>query len=137
MREADAAAVAELANELGYPSTGAHINKRIRTISESDLLLVSVDKNDKSIAFVQAHPVCVLEAGFRVEILGLVVSSKARRMGIGQKLVAEVEAWARTLGTESVVVRSNTKRIESHLFYPALSYNVVKTQAVYEKKLVS
>jgi predicted N-acetyltransferase YhbS len=135
MSEADAAAVAELSGELGYPNTAEAISKRIGAISRSDLVLVAVDATDKPVAFIQGHPVYIIEAGFRVEILGLVVSSIARRCGIGRRLVAEVEAWARKLGVEAVVVRSNTKRAESHLFYPALGYKLIKTQAVYEKEL--
>ena len=77
----------------------------------------------------------MIEVGAWVEIVGLVVSSKARRSGIGRRLIAEVERWAASLGAERVVVRSNTKRDESHRFYPAMGYEMVKTQAVYQKKL--
>ena len=37
------------------------------------------------------------------------------------------------IGAEAVVVRSNTKRVESHIFYPALGFTVSKTQSVYRK----
>src|SRR5947209_20215106 len=133
MAETDAEMVAALAAELGYPSETEAIGVRIRAIGESDLLLVAVDASDKAVGFIQAHRVCIIEVGFRVEILGLVVSSPVRRSGIGRRLIAEAERWAKSIDAEAISVRSNTKRIEAHLFYPALGYTKIKTQAVYEK----
>ena len=135
MTEADAEAVAGLALELGYPNEIETIGERIRAIGKADLLLVAVDPYDTPVGFIQAHRVCIIEAGFRVEILGLVVSSNARREGIARTLMQEVERWAKTTGAEVVSVRSNTKRSEAHLFYPATGYNKIKTQAVYEKPM--
>ena len=133
MAATDAEVVAMLAGELDYPNEVEAIRTRIRAIGESDLLLVAVDAKDRPVGFIQAHRVCVIEVGFRVEILGLVVLSSARRSGIARRLIAEVECWTKNVGVETISVRSNTKRIEAHLFYPALGFKKVKTQAVYEK----
>ena len=133
MAEADAETVATLAGELGYPNEVEMIRARVRAIGEADLLLVAVDANDKAVGFIQAHRVCIIEVGFRVEILGLVVLSSAHRNGIGRRLIDEAERWAKHIGAEALSVRSNTKRIEAHSFYPALGYEKIKTQAVYEK----
>jgi GNAT superfamily N-acetyltransferase len=133
MVETDAEVVAALAAELGYPNQVETIRARVRAIGDTDLLLVAVDASNKAVGFIQAHRVCIIEAGFRVEILGLVVSSSVRRSGIGRKLIAEVERWATNIGAEAISVRSNTKRREAHRFYPALGYKRIKTQAVYEK----
>src|SRR5437773_2867000 len=122
MAETDAEVVAALAAELGYPSETETIGVRIRAIGESDLLLVAADASDKPVGFIQAHRVCIIEVGFRVEILGLVVSSIAQRKGIARMLIGEVELWAQKIGAEVVSVRSNTKRAEAHLFYPAMGY---------------
>jgi GNAT superfamily N-acetyltransferase len=134
MVEADAEVVAELATELGYPNEIEAIRRRIRPIEEADLLLVAADASDKPVGFIQAHRVCIIEVGFRVEILGLVVSSIARRKGTARMLIGEVELWAKKIGAEVVSVRSNTKRAEAHLFYPTMGYKQIKTQAVYEKR---
>ena len=134
MAETDAEVVAALVGELGYPSETEAIPARIRAIGESDLLLVAVDAGDKAIGFIQAHRVSIIEVGFRVEILGLVVSSSARRSGIARKLIEQAETWAKNIGADAISVRSNTKRIEAHVFYPALGYRKIKTQAVYEKR---
>lgn len=137
MVEADAEVVAELAMQLGYPNEIEAIRRRICPIGEADLLLIAADANDKPVGFIQAHRVCIIEVGSRVEILGLVVSSTARRNGIARTLVGEVELWAKKTGAEVVSVRSNTKRAEAHFFYPAMGYKQIKTQAVYEKQIVS
>jgi GNAT superfamily N-acetyltransferase len=134
MVEADAEVVAKLATELGYRNEIAAIRRRIRPIGEADLLLVATDSSDKPVGFIQAHRVCIIEVGFRVEILGLVVSSAARRKGIARTLIGEAELWAKKIGAQGVSVRSNTNRVEAHLFYPALGYKQIKTQAVYEKR---
>jgi GNAT superfamily N-acetyltransferase len=134
MVEADAEAVAELAAELGYPNEIEEIRRRIRPIQEADLLLVAADARDKPVGFIQAHLICIIEVGLRVEILGLVVSSTTRRKGIARLLIGEVELWAKKMGAAVVSVRSNTKRTEAHLFYPTMGYRQIKTQAVYEKR---
>ena len=135
MVEADAEVVAELATELGYPNGIEAIRRRIRPIGEANLLLVASEASDKPVGFIQAHRVCIIEVGLRVEILGLVVSSTVRRKGIARMLIGEVELWAQKIGAEVVSVRSNTKRAEAHLFYPAMGYKQIKTQAVYEKRI--
>jgi len=61
------------------------------------------------------------------------VSSSVRRGGIARRLIEEAESWAKNIGADAISVRSNTKRIEAHLFYPALDYQKIKTQSVYEK----
>lgn len=133
MAAMDAEAVVTLARELGYPNEIGEICSRVRAIGDSDLLLVAADAEDKAIGFIQVHRVCIIEVGFRAEILGLVVSSSARRSGIARRLIEEAESWAKNIGAEATSVRSNTKRIEAHRFYPALGYKKIKTQAVYEK----
>jgi GNAT superfamily N-acetyltransferase len=67
--------------------------------------------------------------------VGLVVSESCRRRGVGRSLVKRAEQWAAEIGAETLVVRSNTKRVESHRFYPALGFSLAKTQAVYRKGL--
>jgi predicted N-acetyltransferase YhbS len=115
------------------------VRQRLSAIlgSENDLVLVAVNDAGVPIGWIQAHASRVLESGFRVEIAGLIVSPDARRSGVGRALVGRAEEWARTLGAEAIVVRSNVQRIESHAFYPALGYLITKTQTVYRKKLTS
>ncbi len=134
MIKTDAQAVGGLAGELGYPCTAADIRARLEMVSQTDFLRVAAS-SDQPRGFIQANRTCVIEVGSWVEIVGLVVSSKVRRSGIGRRLISEVERWAEGFAAKRVVVRSNTKRDESHRFYPAMGYELAKTQAVYQKKL--
>lgn len=135
MSEADADAVAQLSGELGYPSDADAVRRRLRAVDPTDFLVVAVNPANGAIGFIHARITRSLEAEARVHILGLVVSSKARRAGVGRRLIAEVERWAATTDAEAIVVRSNTARGEAHGFYPAAGYEKVKTQAVYLKRL--
>lgn len=135
MTEADAEAVARLSSELGYPSDSEAIGRRLRLADPADLLIVAVNADDVPIGFIHGRVTRTIETDARVHILGLAVSTKARRAGVGRRLIAELERWAATTDAEAVVVRSNTARSEAHDFYPAVGYGRVKTQAVYLKRL--
>jgi predicted N-acetyltransferase YhbS len=137
--ERDAESIAQLSGTLGYAVTADVMRERLRTIvgSSSDLLIVAVDSNDQVLGWLQAHAANVIESGFRVEIMGLIVSPEQRRSGIGRLLVHEAERWASSLSATAIVVRSNVQRTESHAFYPALGYALTKSQKVYRKILAT
>jgi len=133
----DASAIAHLSRILGYDAKSAVIAERLRAIlgSRTDLMIVAENARRIVIGWSQAHAAHIVESGFRVEITGLIVSPAQRRRGVGRALVNEAERWAAAIGAETVVVRSNVQRLESHAFYPALGYTAAKTQNAYRKPL--
>jgi GNAT superfamily N-acetyltransferase len=132
----DHAAIAALSGELGYPAEPAEIARRMDAVGgRPDQRVWVAESRSGVIAWIQASLTLALEAGPRVEIVGLVVGGSARRTGIGRLLVGAAEDWARAEGLHQVVVRSNEKRAESHPFYAALGYEKTKTQVVYRKSL--
>jgi GNAT superfamily N-acetyltransferase len=133
--DADAAPIAALSRELGYPAETKVIRERMgRILARDDQRLFVAEGADGAVlGWLQAHSSDVLESGFRVEIIGMVVSEKMRRKGVGRSLVAQAETWAAEISAGTIVVRSNAKRVESHQFYPALGYLPSKTQVVYRK----
>jgi len=132
----DVAGIAALTAQLGYAADQDAIRGRLARLLGRDDQIVVVAIVDQSIAgWLQAHASDVLESGFRVEIAGLIVAGRFRRRGIGRALVRHADKWAIAIGADAIVVRSNTKRMESHLFYPALGFAPAKTQAVYRKPL--
>lgn len=139
LREAtinDAPAIAALVGELGYDASVEAVTERLkRMLARLDHRVCVVVVGADVAGWVQAHASDSLESGARVEIVGLVVTSRYQRRGIGRLLVDEVERWSATLGIPSIVVRSNVERQASHTFYPALGFPLVKTQAVYRKRL--
>ena len=134
---ADAAAVSGLSAELGYPVEPAEIERRVKALaSEPDqLVLVATDPDGSVVGWIHGAEQLLLEVGARCEILGLVVSSARRRSGIGQRLLAVVEVWARERGLPEISVRSNVLRESSHPFYEKHGYRRVKTQHAYRKAL--
>jgi len=133
----DSAEIAQLTAELGYAADAKAISERLAGIVDqrNQLVLVAI-LEERILGWMQAHASVVLESGYRVEIVGLIVGKDSRRAGIGRSLVQRAELWARQLGANAIVVRSNTKRIESHRFYPALGFSTSKTQTVYRKHLM-
>ncbi len=133
---ADAAAVAHLTSELGYSAEPPAIATRLARIGARADQVVFVAMVDGTVGgWIQVCASDALESGFRAEIVGLIVGRGFRRRGVGRQLVDRATQWARRVGAEAVVVRSNTVRQESHRFYPALGFAAVKTQAVYSKLL--
>jgi ribosomal protein S18 acetylase RimI-like enzyme len=135
--EHDAGEVARLAALLGYPVAEEVMRARVRGIpgSDADLLLVATAPGGRVVGWLQAHAACRVHTGWGVEIVGLVVDPEARRQGVGRRLVAEARRWAEARSAEALVVRSNLRRSESHLFYPALGFDLNKKQAVYRMEL--
>jgi GNAT superfamily N-acetyltransferase len=77
----------------------------------------------------------LIESEPRVEIGGLVVDTKARRQGVGRRLVERLEAWARENGVTELSVRCREDRTEAHQFYEQLGFSSTKTQKVFRKRL--
>jgi GNAT superfamily N-acetyltransferase len=133
----DASAVAELSGQLGYPVPAAAVAARLaRLVGRDDqVVLAAVDGAGQVAGWIHGAEEELVEAERRCEILGLVVDQRRRRSGIGQRLVAEVEAWAVQRGLREMSVRTNLARLESHPFYQSQGYRRVKTQAVYRKRI--
>jgi GNAT superfamily N-acetyltransferase len=130
----DAAEMARLAGELGYPMSITERARRLGVLLPNDLHYVAVAaKDDHLLGWVHVEHRFSLEGGDRAEVMGLVVDSSARRHGLGRELVDVAENWARTRGLAAVTVRSNAARELSHPFYEALGYSREKTQHVYRK----
>lgn len=131
-------AIAGLSAELGYAVEAAEMAARLRRIRHrGGSRVVVATAGDAVVGWMQVQETESLEGGARVEIAGLVVAPACRRAGVGRKLVAEAERWARERGAPVLMVRSNVQREESHRFYPALGFALTKTQAVYRKKLAA
>jgi GNAT superfamily N-acetyltransferase len=135
-RTEDAAEVARLAGELGYPATAADMAARLAAILPVPRHRVTVaEEGGRLLGWIAAERRLTLESGERVEIVGLVVDAAARGSGIGRVLVEDAERWARGQGFDAIGVRSNVAREGSHPFYERLGYRRRKTQHAYVKPL--
>ena len=132
----DAAAIASLSEQLGYPSTGGQIASRMTALHARGGTAIFVAESDGAVVgWVAVREDLVLESGAFAEIAGLVVAETQRGRGIGEALVGAAEAWARERGHGRMRVRSNVVREKAHRFYERLGYTITKRQAVFDKPL--
>jgi GNAT superfamily N-acetyltransferase len=138
VKRSDAAAVAALCGELGYPATVPDMEARLDrvTAAPDHAVLVACAADGVPIGWVDVGMVFHLQSGTYAEIGGLVVTASARRGGIGKALVSRAEQWAAAHGAPRMLVRSNAIREDAHRFYVREEYQQKKTSAVFEKKLV-
>jgi GNAT superfamily N-acetyltransferase len=130
----DAEAVASLAGELGYPVSAEEMSTRLSALSDSrnDAIFVAV-LGPTPVAWIHVATVTSLESPRFAEIRGLVVTSALRSRGVGARLVADAENWARAEGVSRIRVRSNLVRERTHAFYERLGYTTTKSQKVFDK----
>jgi len=132
-RTEDANALAQLAGELGYPSTAAEILERMQSLSSNDEVLV-FDDGDVA-GWIHLAVVPSLESERFAQINGLVVTETRRGSGIGAQLLHAAEAWARERKVKRLRVRTNVTRTRTHVFYERCGFTHKKTTRVYDKPL--
>ncbi|HET7645979.1 MAG TPA: GNAT family N-acetyltransferase [Candidatus Limnocylindria bacterium] len=134
--DGDAAAVAELTTQLGYPVTESEARSRVAAVTQDGgAVLVACDGADRAIGWIQVGAVTTLEVGVQAVIHGLVVDEEHRGGGIGQALLEAGEAWAREAGIGLMLVRSRETRERAHRFYERSGYEHSKTSRVFRKPL--
>ncbi|HEX2765916.1 MAG TPA: GNAT family N-acetyltransferase [Candidatus Limnocylindria bacterium] len=136
----DAAAIAGLTTQLGYPSTEDDIRRRLARLAEEGsatavAVLVATDDADRPIGWIHLGVQVSLADEPAVDIRGLVVDDGARSTGIGADLLRAAEGWARERGLDRIVVRTRTTRERAHRFYEREGFTLTKTSRVYAKAL--
>ena len=133
----DAARLAELSGQLGYPATAAEIRKRMQGIRSAahHALFVAETKDAGVIGWIHVSKQPLLEVEIRGEINGLVVAEDRRSLGAGARLLATAEDWARKHGCKGMSVRSNVIRERAHQFYERNGFEHYKTQKSFRKPL--
>lgn len=111
--------------ELGYPAESNEIPARLEAletdqsssvwIAELDGQVVGIGTGRLFSAINQNAPVAWLTA--------LVVAERARGKGVGRRLVAVAEDWARRHGASRLALTSALHRQEAHEFYKRLGYD--------------
>ena len=136
---ADAAALADLTTQLGYPATADELAERLETLDTRDGALIVAEAGDtrgesRVIGWIHVRSL-VLLTGPHAEIDGLVVDEAFRGLGIGEALMNRAEQWAAERGQTQVYVRSNVIREGAHRFYARLGYERVKTSYTFCKTI--
>jgi ribosomal protein S18 acetylase RimI-like enzyme len=127
LREArpnDARQLAGLMCELGYETTTAQMKARLRRILSNSRYRTFVAEADNELCGMIGMLIypSYEHDDLSGRILALVVSAKARRRGMGRKLVAAAEKEFVRNGVRRVAVNTRLTRKEAHRFYEALGY---------------
>jgi GNAT superfamily N-acetyltransferase len=133
----DAAAIAILTDELGYPNTVDDIGARLAVISagEDEVLLVADAPGRPAAGWMHVLGARRLESPPYAEVGGLVVGASARGRHVGAALLRTGELWARDRGFDHLLIRSNVLRTGAHAFYERHGYTTPKFQRVFRKQL--
>jgi GNAT superfamily N-acetyltransferase len=131
--------MAELAGQLGYPSSAADVERRVAGMDAAGEHVVFVARlADGSIAgWIGAFVYRSVEADARIEISGLVVDDRHRSQAVGRFLLERAEAWAREKGCSATGLRSNVIRERAHAFYERQGYEHTKTQKSFRKNVLA
>jgi GNAT superfamily N-acetyltransferase len=136
MRAADAAEVAVLLGQLGYPSAADEVGPRIEgllALPEEQLRVAR--KDGRVVGFVHFLLRRSLSGGPRVEIAQIVVLEELRGNGIGAAMLQLAEEWARSRGVKRMRLLSRATRADAHRLYLKVGYTINKTSHVFEKPL--
>jgi ribosomal protein S18 acetylase RimI-like enzyme len=121
----DAAALAELMTQLGYPTRASEMEMRMESLR--------ADKNYATFIAISKGRVCGMigtRTSYSYEhnspggaILALTVSEGMRGRGVGQALIAAAENDFAQRNIRRVAVYSHFRRTEAHEFYEKLGYS--------------
>jgi GNAT superfamily N-acetyltransferase len=136
-RSSDAARLAELSGQLGYPASATEITKRLRKLkpASQNALFVAESADAGVVGWTHVSVTHLVEVGTRAELNGLIVAEGQRSLGAGARLLEAAEDWARKHGCPNMSVRSNVIRDRAHKFYERQGYEHYKTQKAFRKTL--
>jgi N-acetylglutamate synthase-like GNAT family acetyltransferase len=136
-RTDDAARIAELSGQLGYPTPVKEITKRLKSVLKDRhaACFVAETKEQGVVGWVHVSTAPLIEVERRAEVNGLVVDETVRSQGAGLLLLDASEKWAKKQGCQGMSVRSNVLRERAHGFYTRHGYEHYKTQKAFRKTL--
>ncbi|PAB60432.1 GNAT family N-acetyltransferase [Anaeromicrobium sediminis] len=116
--EKDFKYISSLNEQLGYDLSESMVKERIKYILENtkDRIIVA-EINNKVIGYIHGSPYELLYYDSVINIVGLVVDKNCRRLGVGKKLINEIELWARENNFKGIRLVSGWDRKGAHDFY--------------------
>ena len=126
----DCERMAVLAGQLGYPSTGEEVRRRLSQMNDASqyAVFVAVLPAGQIAGWIALYVFRAIELETSAEISGLIVDEDVRSCGIGKTLLDAAERWARSVVSNAISVRSNVARDRAHRFYTVRGYEHIKTQ---------
>jgi GNAT superfamily N-acetyltransferase len=125
-RPGDAAALAALFGELGYPVEPDSAWDRVERLAREARATTFVAEEAGAPVGLAAGVRGVLAPGYVAadvaQLTALVVTERARRRGVGRALVGAVAAWARDRGCRRLTAATGPGRPAARAFYERLGF---------------
>lgn len=138
MTDSDLEAVNIMNNEdMGFPYPLEAARQQFNRIKKvpNYIILVYEDPKMGVIGYIHAQTFNLLYSKAMLNVLSLVVSSRAQKMGIGKKLMQALEDQARQQDYKAIRLNTNVKNTSAQGFYEALGYQTNMDQRRYFKDL--
>lgn len=133
--EKDADSLARLATQLGYPSSGREIARKMaKYIGNPDERIIVAEQKGEVVGWTSVSVVDHFYTALHIEISGFVVDELHRSQGIGSLLMDEVKRWAKRKDITIIRLRANVLRKDAHRFYEREGFSRAKEQIVFETK---
>lgn len=135
-RMSDAATIAGLATQLGYPTRPEEAEPRLRDVtSRPENAILVAESDGVVVGWIHVAASHHVETECFAAILALVVDQEHRSGGIGAELVEAAADWGARNGFSTLRVRSNVVRERTHAFYERLGFSRVKSQVVFARAI--
>jgi GNAT superfamily N-acetyltransferase len=123
-RVADAAGLAALLTELGYPASPQESVELLDQVADDPRTQVHIAESEgQVVGLIATHLVPRLDHDrLSCRVIDIVVAREHRRSGIGTLLMATAEDHARRSGARRIDLSSGDWRPESHAFYTRLDF---------------
>ena len=126
----------ELLATEGISLSPSELFSRLKELPKTERLLLAVE-GDQLVGYAHMRIVHDLIRGAIVEIVSILVQKRRRRQGIGRRLIAAAESWARQAEHSHLLLRSDVTRTAGHAFFTALGYQQETTQLEFIRSLHS
>lgn len=121
--------------DMGYECDEELVRMRLSELDSTREAVFVAEDDGKIMGFVHVEKYNLLYFESMANILGLAVAQSDRRKGLGRKLMAKAECWAKDNGIHIMRLNSGTGRTHAHSFYRAIGYNEDKKQLRFTKQL--
>lgn len=121
--------------DLGYSCDEKLIEKRLANLDSKRECVYVAEIEGHVVGFIHIEKYDLLYYSSMANILGIAVSGKVRRQGIGKQLIIAAEEWAKSNNIFEMRLNSGESRKEAHSFYRNLGYRNEKMQLRFIKKL--
>ncbi|MBL6458107.1 GNAT family N-acetyltransferase [Belnapia sp. T6] len=136
LEEADMPALPGLLAQLGYAMPAEEVARRVAAVraAPGHAVLVAV-REGAVLGLMHLFLRPAIEKPPEAMVQALVVEAGSRGTGLGRRLMAAAEDWARAQGQASLALTSNSARSGAHAFYTTLGYETVATSVLFRKAL--